>query len=89
MVAVKEGSFQRKGAVRKVGAPTMVAHRLLQLQVNQRGKLLSRMLKGHLKLAVGLKRKVKRVPRQRMIWLKTAATRVAANQRRLAARARI
>jgi hypothetical protein len=93
MVAVKEGSFQKRGAVLKVGAPTMVAHRLLQVQVNQRGKLLSRRPKGHLKLAVTLRRKVKRVPktkpldqltRQRMIWLKTAA-----KQRKLAARARI
>jgi hypothetical protein len=98
MVAVKEGSFQRKGAVLKVGVQTMLEHRLLQLQVNRRGKLLSRRPKGHLKLEVILSKKVKRVPKtkpldqltsQRVIWLKTAATRVAANQRKLVARERI
>ena len=92
------GDLPKKGVVRKV--PAMVHPKVTsrQLQANQRGKLQGRMTMRHLRLAVTLRRKLKKDPktkplsqlrRQRMICLRMVATRVPVNQRRLAAEARI
>jgi hypothetical protein len=68
MVAVMEGIFQRKGGVPKVQAMEHQVTRTLQLQA-LRERLKARMSKKRLKLALALKRNLRRTPRTKLLDL--------------------